>query len=144
MIYIDTSFLTPYYLREATSEAVTQVLTTLPAGELVISTWTRVELASLLARRVRMSEITSAFALQVMAIFDHDSQNTFVVLEPTASEFLEASSLVLQDPNLGLRGPDALHLAVAKTNALPIYSLDARFISAANSLGIKASNAGVI
>jgi predicted nucleic acid-binding protein len=54
LIYLDTSFLAPFYIREATSESIEAVLLDLPVDRLAISDWTRVEFTSLLTRRVRM------------------------------------------------------------------------------------------
>lgn len=57
MIYVDTSFIAPFYIQEATSETVEEILLNLPTQELAISDWTVVEFASLLSRRVRMGEL---------------------------------------------------------------------------------------
>jgi hypothetical protein len=50
MLYFDTSFLTPLVRQEATSAQVERFVGSLPAGELAISHWTKVEFSSLLAR----------------------------------------------------------------------------------------------
>lgn|GEM_PF-2562872 len=47
MIYVDTSFIAPCYIQEATSEAVEEILLNLLTQELAISDWTVVEFASL-------------------------------------------------------------------------------------------------
>ena len=49
MLYFATSFLAPLILNELTSTAVEQFMAGLPAGELAVSHWTRVEFSSLLA-----------------------------------------------------------------------------------------------
>ena len=54
MLYFDTSFLTPLILEEPTSARIERFVVRLPAGELAVSHWTRVEFSSLLAREVRM------------------------------------------------------------------------------------------
>ena len=54
MLYFDTSFLAPLILDEATSIEVERFMAGLPAEELAISHWTRVEFSSLLAREVRI------------------------------------------------------------------------------------------
>ena len=58
MIYLDTSFLAPFYIREATSQQIETILLNIPTDELVISDWTRVEFFSLLARLVHTGELT--------------------------------------------------------------------------------------
>jgi uncharacterized protein len=47
LIYVDTSFIAPFYIQEATSETVEEILLNLPTQELAISDWTVVEFASL-------------------------------------------------------------------------------------------------
>ena len=45
LIYIDTSFLAPFYIGEATSVQVEAYLRSQPLGQLTISEWTQVELS---------------------------------------------------------------------------------------------------
>ena len=54
MLYFDTSFLVPLILPESTSDKVAHFFRGLPAAELAVSHWTRVEFSSLIAREVRM------------------------------------------------------------------------------------------
>ncbi len=65
MLYFDTSFLTPLVRQEATSAQVERFVGSLPAGELAISHWTKVEFSSLLARHVRMGGLTAEAAKTV-------------------------------------------------------------------------------
>jgi predicted nucleic acid-binding protein len=57
VIYLDTNFIIPRYLEEASSQAVEQFLLTFNGNEIAISYWTYVEFTSMLARRLRMGEI---------------------------------------------------------------------------------------
>ncbi len=68
MFYFDTSFTIPKYIKEATSDKVEAILLSLPPEQLVISQWTRVEFSSMLARRVRMQELTDEQALEIKEI----------------------------------------------------------------------------
>ena len=144
MVYLDTSFIAPYYLNEATSSAVSEALQRFNPGQLVLSSWTRTEFASLLARLVRMNELPHPLALEVMRTFEEDMRVSFAVAEPVKTDFAEASRLLLQDPSLGLRSPDALHLAVAANRSLTVYTLDKTFVRAASALGYSASSAGIL
>ena len=54
MVYLDTSFIAPLILPEATSDRIEDFIQKIAVGELAVSHWTRVEFASLVARRVRM------------------------------------------------------------------------------------------
>jgi hypothetical protein len=49
MVYLDTSFVAPLLLPEATSDEVEGYLQNFPAGELATSAWTKVEFSSLVA-----------------------------------------------------------------------------------------------
>ena len=98
----------------------------------------------MLARRVRVGELSQALALQVMASFEQDLKSSLIVIEPIKQDFEVAGLLTLKNPAQGLRGADALHLAVAVSKNLPIYTLDKTFIRAATELGYSASDAGVL
>ena len=62
MLYLDTSLVAPLVIAEDTSDAVEAFVLKLKAGELATSLWTQVELASLVARKVRMAELSAAEA----------------------------------------------------------------------------------
>ena len=62
MRYVDTSFLVPLILPEASSEPITGFFGGLPTYALAVSHWTRVEFASLLACEVRMGGLEPAAA----------------------------------------------------------------------------------
>ena len=66
----------------------------------------------------------------------------YLVFDTTANEFREATRLLLSG-NTGLRGPDALHLAVAKRHGATLYTLDRTLRRAAVTLGVPASDAGI-
>lgn len=113
-----------------------------PPGHLAISKRTRTEFASLLARRERMNELSSVQVREVNQVFGR-SLRAFRVIPPTTKDFRLTSDLLLRQPALGLRNPDALHLAIAVNHALPVYTLDKGFIRAALKLGYPASSAGL-
>ena len=69
MVYLDTSFIAPLFIAEDTSDAVESHLRHLD-GTLATSDWTRVEFASLLARRVRMKELDIAQADAIREVFE--------------------------------------------------------------------------
>ncbi|ADI15816.1 type II toxin-antitoxin system VapC family toxin [Truepera radiovictrix] len=143
MIYLDTSFLIPYYLKESSSKAVELVLQAAPVGSLAVSTWTRVEFISTVARKVRMKELTKGNATAHAQALEHDLQDGFQLLPCTTADFELSGQLLLLDPALGLRGPDALHLALARRHEAQIYSLDKTLIHAATALGIPATDANI-
>lgn len=140
-VYLDTSFLLPYYISEATSNAVDHVLTSL--NNIFVSTWTRVEFTSALARQVRMGGFDSQQAQVYLEAFDQDLQQSYHLLTLHNSDYTLATHLLLRHPTLGLRAGDALHLAVTINHELTLYSLDTTFINAAHHLGHAATDANV-
>lgn len=111
-------------------------------GTLEVSDWTGVEFASLLARDVRMGNMHVETATSVLNRFSQDVR-FYQVLTPTNGDFQEATRLLLSRTDLGLRGPDALHLAIAKRRELTLYTLDKPLLRAAETLGVPASDAGI-
>lgn len=90
-----------------------------------------------------MGELTQSASEAVIAAFEEDMEESFLLLIPERRDYELASSFILREGS-SLRGPDALHLAVAANgSADAIYSLDAKLIEEANTLGLPASDAGV-
>lgn len=141
--YLDTSFVAPYYLLEPSSPGVEAAITGSAAGSLALSEWTIVEFASLLARKRRMGELGAGLLARVKSRFDEDADTRFDVLTPQSADYSLASRLLLQDPGLGLRGPDGLHLAIAANRRMELYSLDRKLIGAATAFGIPATDADI-
>ena len=138
MLYFDTSFLVPLILPEATSDKVAKFIRALPAEELAVSHWTRVEFSSLLAREVRMNGLNAEAAARADARFEDMLDESFAVLLPNAGDF-DLAKRYLGSPETGLRAGDALHLAIAKNRrAKAIYSLDKTLLKAAHLLGLPA------
>lgn len=144
MVYLDTSFLIPYYLEEATSQAVDSILQKASSAGLAISPWVTVEFASALARRVRMGALPASIATVHADALEHDATHHFYMLELDRADYALARAMVLNNPDQGLRGPDALHLAVAARYTIPIYSLDRQLIQAATALDLSATDAGIL
>ncbi|MDM8560754.1 type II toxin-antitoxin system VapC family toxin [Candidatus Parabeggiatoa sp. HSG14] len=137
MVYFDTSFIIPRYITEATSSKVEAVLIGL-SESLTISQWTRVEFVSMLARRVRMQELTEEQALKIFALFEQEIKDSFNIIIPTATDF-ELAIHFLHQYQTGLRAGDALHLAISKNyGATMLYTLDNGLLKAASTLNIPA------
>jgi len=138
MVYLDTSFVIPRYITEATSEKVEAVLLSLSSEKLAISQWTRIEFVSMLSRRVRMREMTDEQALKVFALFEQNVKESFHIIIPTVADF-ELAIHFLHQYKTGLRAGDALHLAISKNyDAKMLYTLDQGLLKAASILNIPA------
>ena len=138
MIYLDTSFLTPLFREEATSAKVAAFLSRQAAVSLAVSKWTAVGFASLISRDVRMGALTSGQGRRLIAEFDSMVAASLIVLIPSGNDFDLAHEYVANFATQ-LRGPDALHLAVAHNNGVEfIATLDDGMLSAAKKLKVPA------
>jgi predicted nucleic acid-binding protein len=136
VLYFDTSFLVPLILPEATSDKIAAFVRRLPAEELTVSHWTRVEFSSLIAREVRMSGLDVEAAARADTRFEAMVDESFTVLLPDADDFGLAKRYLGQFET-GLRAGDALHLAVASNHrAVVIYSLDKTLLKAGRILNL--------
>jgi uncharacterized protein len=139
MLYFDTSFLAPLILEEATSARIESYLAKLPAGELYVSHWTRVEFSSLVAREVRMGGLAESDARLAIAQFDELVADSFQILAPSVADF-ELAKAYIQHFATKLRAGDAMHLAIASNNAAKtLYTLDEGLLNAAKLMKVHAS-----
>lgn len=132
----------PTLIAETTSPAVVDFLARLPPHDWAISHWVRVEFAALLARYVRLRKFATEQTVEWDSTFEAMATKCFMVLPPDAADFSLAKSYV-SVYQTGLRGPDALHLAIAKNHGATVfYSLDKQLLAAARSFGM-AVNRGI-
>lgn len=135
MLYADTSAILAYYRHEPASAAVERILMaqTFPVG---ISLLTRVEIASALARWVRMQELTEVQANRVESAFHEDlHEGRFHVMDLDHGIYERAMHWLLTR-RTSLRTLDALHLACAEAHQQPLLTLDNAFREAAEWLGV--------
>jgi len=140
MLYLDTSFLVPYFVSEESSDKVETYLRGLKGEELVVSAWTATEFVSALGLKVRAKQLDKQAASAALAAFRELGEGYFNWLAVSPGDF-KAASVYLEKWNLGLRAGDALHLVVAKTNGVKkLLTLDERMLKAARALRIPASS----
>lgn len=139
MLYLDTSFVAPLVLNEEVSPQVEAFLAKQAAGSLAVSQWTRVEFCSLVAREVRMKHFSTQTAEAVIAEFEALVQESCQVWLPSAADYGLARSLLARFDS-GLRGGDALHLAISRNQgADKVLTLDESLLKAARFLKIPAA-----
>ena len=135
--YLDTSFVAAYLLPEPESDLVEATLRSLPAGSFRVSHWTGTEMASLLARKVRMEKLSPHDSLKVLGAYNGlISDGVIISVDVTANDFQIAAQWVM-NAQLALRGPDGLHLAVAHRLDATIWTLDGQMKLIAEELGLK-------
>jgi predicted nucleic acid-binding protein len=133
--YLDTSALAKWYLNEAGSERFVDYLQGLDSA--IISSLTRTEMRSLLARRRRMSDIDTALeTLLFSALLDDIASGALLMHPVDDARFDEAAILIARYPEHPLRTLDALHLAVARDLRLDtVATADAVMADAASAIG---------
>ncbi len=143
MRYFDTSFLVPLILPEVTSDSVYSCFRNFSTDELAVSDWTRVEIASLLARDVRMGRLDADSSLKAASRFESMILESFTILLPDRKDYNPAREW-LCNFEAGLKSDDALHLAIAANRkATAIFSLDKRMVASGKLPGLPTSAGGL-
>lgn len=135
MLYVDTSALVPAFIREATSDAVLELLESTDE-RIALSEWSLVEFASAASMKVRVGEITRRFANQATLRARAFAEKYCVIAVPGQTEFRQAAAMIATD-GIKLRAGDALHLAIANSlSARGILCLDKAMAEGAKALGM--------
>jgi len=133
-LYLDASAIIPNLVEEASSGALNDFL--FQAGEpLVVSDLAAVEINSAIGRLVRMDHVARVAASSLLEEFDawRAAGTVAVTLQP--ADF-QLATLFLRRFELGLRAPDALHVAICRRERHRLVTLDRRMMLAATKLGI--------
>ncbi len=136
-VYIDTSALAKWYVNEARSEEVEEYLKeTCPA---YICLLTKLEMISLMNRRVHEGHFGAATQADVLTTFEGDIIAGHLVLLPQSVEaFLWAESMLGFHAKTPLATLDALHLGVMRAAGLNILATaDKVMARAATALGME-------
>ncbi|GAB6066983.1 hypothetical protein JCM13664_03010 [Methylothermus subterraneus] len=133
--YFDTSALIPYYRPEPLSDQV-QALLIQTESQVLISTLTETEFASVLARLVRMSELDASDANLIQAAFQEDGRRgCYYVLDLHREHYHLARDWLL-GCDTPLRTLDALHLAAVALAGAELVTADKAMAQAANHFSI--------
>jgi uncharacterized protein len=132
--YLDTSVLLPTLIAEPATEAVYDCLGACEQ-ELLISDFAAAEVASALSRLIRMAMLTDADASARLADFDAWRAAMSTPVDIAASD-ARLAYIYVRRFDLGLRAPDALHLAIARRLDATLITLNRRLAAAAGEMGI--------
>lgn len=132
--YLDASVLLPTLIAESATEAVYHCLGT-GDRELLVSDFAAAEVASALSRLVRTGLLTEADASARLADFDAWRAAMSLPVDIGSSD-ARLAYIYVRRFDLGLRAPDALHLAIARRLDATLVTLDRRLPAAARELGI--------
>lgn len=134
MIYLDASALVSLFMADVHSPAVRNYLRA-ERPVVGVSSFAVVEFASAVARRVRMGELIPAQANHLLNVFDGWTAANAEPLDLEPADVRVATTFVRRF-ELGLRAPDALHIAICQRLELPLLTFDGHQATAAQELGI--------
>jgi predicted nucleic acid-binding protein len=131
-IYIDTSVVVSFFIQDDHADAARRWARTDPS--VAISDWTATEFSSALSHHVRLGSLSDRERKAAELAFDRWAMRG-VVLEVARARFQDAR--ILMQGHRRLRAPDALHLAIARHEGLPLATLDHDLRDAAVAEGLK-------
>jgi predicted nucleic acid-binding protein len=132
--YIDASVIVPTLVREGSSGAVDSLFEQLEEPP-VVSTFALGEAASALARLYRMDQLAAADVRDRIASLDRWLMLDAEVIDLEAAD-IRLASLFVRRLELGLRMPDAIHIAVSQRMGATLATLDVRLAGAASALAV--------
>ncbi len=138
MLYFDTSALSPLFVPDVHTEAVYRYLTP-RAGPSALSNLTMIELASMVSRSFPAHRIGENDAQDALIKAAQWTAQTCERLELEPEDYIIGEEFVRRF-DLGLRAPDALHVAICRRLGLTLLTCDAAQAKAARSLGVEATN----
>ncbi len=134
-VFFDASALVPMLVQEAKSAAIDTFVEACDERP-IVSDFAAGEVASALARLVRVGALAAQVAQNRLNDFDAWRAGDTQGIDVLNTDVLQASAFVRQF-DLGLRMPDALHLAMAQRSGLPLLTLDERMVKAGAALGVR-------
>jgi predicted nucleic acid-binding protein len=133
--YLDTSALLPYYRNEETSLQVQTFLINI-APPVLISSLTKVEFASAIARWVRMKELTEAEASLIENTFNSDIKSGLFIRQVLSPKHFNQAEKWISSRKTALRTLDALLLAGSWSSNAEMVTCDKLLHQSAVQLGI--------
>jgi uncharacterized protein len=135
MIYLDASIVVAIFTAEADTDRIQQWIGDRSGDVVAVSRWVDVEFAAALSAKARAGALDEPTRKKSLQLYRHALRESFTLLEIGDPQFEHAERLA-RNPTAGLRGGDALHLAVAASYQAILCTLDRRQADAASTLGI--------
>lgn len=134
ILYLETSVLVAVFIADAFTARAGKLIA-LPGADLLISDYAAAEFAAVIARLVRMREISADHARAGFADFDIWTTRTTQRVTSVSAD-IRAAEAVLRRLDLNLRAPDALHIVIAQRSGGMLATFDAKMALNAEILGV--------
>jgi uncharacterized protein len=133
-LYLDASVVVALLTKDVfTSRAETYIRANAPI--LIVSDFAAAEFASVIARRLRVREITEPIARVVFAALDAWVIRTTEHAETTTADIIAAAG-ALRRLDLPLRTADAVNIAIARRIGATLMTFDEKMAASAKALGV--------
>ncbi len=134
-LYLDANVVVSLFAHDALTTRAERLLADHEHWRLVLSDFACAEFSAVIRRRVRTGEIDEAHAQRTFSRLDHWAR------EYTSRAELQPSDIVAADvlsrrPDLSIRTPDAIHVAVARRIAAPLATFDVKLAENARIAGL--------
>ncbi len=139
--YLDASVLVSLILREPSSAAVERWITDVELP-LLVSDFAAAEVSSAISLAVHQGRETAPNGAVRLSDFDDwrtEAPTIPIAMDP---EDVRMADQIVRAFDLGLRAPDALHVAMAQRLNARLITLDRRLVRAASALGVEATSPG--
>lgn len=134
--YLDTCVVFSLFLADHGYGAAEQWLISQGKAPILVSHWLLVEFAGVVALCQRRGDLSPKRAAAIHSEFHCFRCERLQLVEPRASDFLQAQAWLQTSSGPPLRGADALHLAIAQRENLTLTTADRALIQAAHNLGV--------
>lgn len=135
MIYCDTSLMVAALIPERASDRVQAWLQEQAEATLCISDWVVTEFSSALGIKLRLGKLPADRQSPILARWRQTIADQLTLL-PVPQPAFALAARYCEMPATGLRGGDALHLAVAALGGHALATLDARLAEGAQAVGV--------
>ena len=138
MLYLDTSVLVAATTNEPRTAEVLAWFDLQAPEELAISDWVVTEFSAALSIKLRTGQIVAAERADALAAFARLCADGLAVLSVSRAQFRTAARFADRHTS-GLRGADALHLAICGDQGAVLCTLDRRLSEACAAVGVSAT-----
>lgn len=139
--YLDASVLVSLLLGEPSSAVVERWIADVELP-LLVSDFAAAEVSSAVALAVRQGRETAENGAGRLSDFDNWRTEAPTVPIAIHPEDIRMADQIVRAFDLGLRAPDAVHLATAQRLNARLITLDRRLLRAASALGVEAISPG--